>query len=615
MGFILDGLASDPYDRQYGDLVLLRRIVGYFRLRARSMLIATSAILARSLLVAGVPLILARTIDLLASQPSRTTLAILVMGILALQSTMWLLNYVRQVHSARAIGDVVLKLRQDLYSAVVRHDLSFYDEQPTGKIVSRVTSDTGDFDATVDLTMNLMSEVLGVLIITVVAFNVSSRLTLVMLAMTPFVFAIALGFRRVARKVTQNSRRMLAKVNASIEESVSGVSVAKSFRQEGTLYREFSSLNDRAYRVGLVRGLTISSIFPILTGAFGIALAFVLFYGGRSVLDGLLSIGEALPVGAISLGEWYLFVQAMGYFWFPMTSVASFWSQFQDGLSAAERVFALMDAAPRVAQTGDEDVPRLRGRIEFQEVQLAYEADQIVLPRFSLAIEPGETVALVGHTGAGKTSVARLLGRLYEYQAGQILVDGYDIRTFNLAQYRAQLGFVPQVPFLFSGNVFDNIAYGHPGASVEQVEAAAHRVAEGDWIDDLRDGVLTTVGERGSLLSMGQRQLVALARVLLRDPAIFVLDEATASVDPFTEAQIQEGLRTVMRNRTSLVIAHRLSTVEQADRIVVMREGRIIEEGNHAGLLRRGGHYAELYDTYFRHQSLEYVERSRSLAP
>jgi ABC-type multidrug transport system fused ATPase/permease subunit len=297
-----------------------------------------------------------------------------------------------------------------------------------------------------------------------------------------------------------------------------------------------------------------------------------------------------------------------------MIGIASFWSQFQDGLSAAERVFALIDREPRVIQTDARPVPRLKGAIEFRNVRLSYTGSEVVLPGFSLQIAGGETVALVGHTGSGKTSVARLLGRFYEFQGGQILVDGEDIRTFDLAQYRRQLGIVPQVPFLFSGTVLDNIRYGEPGASDQEVEAAARQVGDGDWLNDLPDGLQTDVGERGARLSMGQRQLVALARVLLHNPAIFILDEATASVDPFTEAQIQEGLELVMRNRTSIVIAHRLSTVRNVDRIIVMRQGQIIEEGNHDSLMAQGGHYAELYNTYFRHQSLEYIETSRRLA-
>ena len=219
----------------------------------------------------------------------------------------------------------------------------------------------------------------------------------------------------------------------------------------------------------------------------------------------------------------------------------------------------------------------------------------------------------MGHTGAGKSSVARLITRFYEFQRGQLLIDGRDIRRLNLDQYRRHIGVVPQEPFLFSGTVRDNIRYGRPEASDAQVRQTATRISNGDWLDDLPDNLDTDVGERGASLSMGQRQLVALARVLLKDPAIFILDEATSSVDPFTEMQIQEGLETLMRDRTAIVIAHRLSTVKNADRIIVMDQGRIIEEGTHAGLLAQGGHYAELYNTYFRHQSWDDIESFKVL--
>ncbi|HHX64485.1 MAG TPA: ABC transporter ATP-binding protein, partial [Chloroflexi bacterium] len=271
MGFILDGLDTEAYDRQYGDLVLLRRIVGYFRQRARWIIISGLAILGRSSLEAAVPLVIARSIDMLAEQPSAGTMALLVGGLLLLEIASWALNWVRQRYAARAIGDVVLALRRDVFDAVIRHDLSFYDEQPTGRIVSRVTSDTDDFAETVDLVMNLVSQILTVTILIVVAFRISAQLAIMALALTPVVFVIALSFRRLARRVTQNARRVLARVNANIQESVSGIAVAKAFRREGAMYDEFVTLNRQSFRVNLLRGWTLNTIFPVLSGTFGIA--------------------------------------------------------------------------------------------------------------------------------------------------------------------------------------------------------------------------------------------------------------------------------------------------------------------------------------------------------
>ena len=614
MGFIMGGPDSDSYDRQYSDRALLRRILSYFKPQSRPMITSAAVILLAAIFDALLPIALAKGIDLLASNPSLAAVLLFSGAVILLQSLGWVMNYIRQRNSARAIADVVLKLREDVFQAVSKHDLSFYDEQPTGKLVSRITSDTQDFSATVDLTMNLVSQLGAIILVAIFAFSVSVKLTLILLAMTPIVFAIALGFRRIARRVTQNARRVMAKVNANIQESVSGIAIAKGFRQEATMYDDFRALNRQAYGVNLTRGLVMATIFPIIGGTFGIVAGVMLYFGGSTALQGLTTVGGLLPVGAITIGGWYLFMQAMGIFWFPMTNIASFWSQFQDGLSSAERVFALIDAKPQVIQIDSQPVPRLLGEVQFRHVQLSYTGKDVVLPDLSLTIPAHETVALVGHTGAGKTSIARLLGRFYEFQSGEILVDGHDIRTFSLEQYRRQLGFVPQVPFLFSGSVSDNIRYGKPEATDAEVAAIAQEVAGGDWVKGLPDGLATDVGERGARLSMGQRQLVALARVLLHDPAIFILDEATASVDPFTEVQIQRGLVRVMQHRTSLIIAHRLFTVRHAHRIIVLKDGVIIEEGNHDALLERKGHYAELYDTYFRHQSLDYIERAAILA-
>ncbi|MCB0105183.1 MAG: ABC transporter ATP-binding protein, partial [Caldilineaceae bacterium] len=475
-------------------------------------------------------------------------------------------------------------------------DLSFFDQHASGRIVSRVTSDTQDFATVVTLTVDLLSQLVLVGVISVVMLTQNVRLALLTFLMGPIVIAIALIFRRLARRVMQQAQRAQATVNATIQETISGIAVAKNFRQEAAIYNDFNAINEMAYQVQIRRVAVFGSIYPLLNTVSGLGVSMIIYAGG------LLAIN-----GTISVGEWYLFIQSLTIFFYPITSIASFWNQFQQGLAASERVFALIDDEPLVVQTAQASVGRLQGVITFDKVTFNYSTGRnTVLQDFSLTIPAGETLAIVGHTGAGKSSLVKLLMRFYEFQGGQLLIDGRDIRTLNLGEYRRQLGLVPQAPFLFSGTVADNIRYGRPGASDAEVATAAKQLGDGSWLDDLPQGLNTDVGERGARLSLGQRQLVALARVLLQDPAILLLDEATASIDPFTETQVQDALATVLQGRTSIVIAHRLSTVRAADRIIVLRNGEIIEEGNHEGLLAQGGHYAELYTTYFRHQSLAY---------
>ncbi|MEN6571604.1 MAG: ABC transporter ATP-binding protein [Anaerolineaceae bacterium] len=602
MGFF-DSLDAEKYDRTYKDSDLFKRIVSYFKPQWRRLL--GVAVLTLTIAGAGslLPIMVSRGVDMLKGVPSLWGLLGVGGAVLLVGVTIWFSNMAQRRLITKAIADVVAALAIDAYSASVEHDLSFYDEFPSGKIVSRITSDTRDFGELVGLVTDVVAQFIEALILAIVILNIEWHLTLYVFALIPLVTLFAVLYRSLARKVTRQGMRAMANVNSTIKETVSGIAVAKNFRQEASIYNEFFDANTTSYKVNVKRGLILSVVFPVLNVVNGLATAFMVYVGGMSAVQGIVSVGA-----------WYLFLLSLDRFLFPVMNLTSFWTSIQNGLSASERVFALIDAPKAVVQTSSDAVPDLRGEIRFDHVDFHYKTGEQVLDDFSLTIGAGENLAIVGHTGAGKTSVAKLIARFYEFQSGRILIDGRDIRSFDLNDYRRHLGVVSQVPFLFSGTVMDNIRYAREDATEVEVLALARQIGNGDWLDTLPQGFETEVGERGGRLSMGQRQLVALMRVLVQQPAIFILDEATASIDPFTEWQIQQALNLILQQTTSILIAHRLSTVKSADRILVMENGRIIEEGNHEGLLGRGGHYATLYNTYFRHQSLEYVEKARQIA-
>ncbi len=593
MGFY-SGLNAEKYDRQYSDRQLLKRIWDYFRPQRKRILLIGALMALVSGLASLLPILVSNSIDRAQQHGSNFVLVIpaivLVIGVVR-----WTATWMQRRLTIRALADVVLSLASDGFEAAAAHDLSFYDEFSSGKVVSRITTDTRDFGDLVSLTTDLVSQISQALILGVVLLTIEWRLSLYVFAIIPVVFILTSLYRRVARKVTREGMRAIADVNSTIKETVSGISIAKNFRQEASIYEDFEEANSLSYRTNLRRGLTLAVVFPALNALGGLASALLVYVGGLSAAQ-----------GAVTAGAWYLFLLSLDSFLYPIMSLSSYMTQVQTGLSAAERVFALIDAEPAVVQTEEQPVKDLKGEIEFSHLNFRYKEAEAVLKDFDLHIQPGENLALVGHTGAGKSSIAKLIARFYEFQDGKLLIDGKDIRSIDLHDYRKHLGIVSQVPFLFSGTVSENIRYARPEASDHEIAELAYKIGEGEWLETLPQGLNTQVGERGSRLSMGQRQIVSLMRVLVQQPAIFILDEATASVDPFTEWQIQQALNLVLECTTSILIAHRLSTIKSADRIIVMEDGQIIEEGNHESLLEREGHYAELYNTYFRHQSLDY---------
>ncbi len=592
------GLDAEDYDKQYSDKELITRLVPFFS-KYRKYVIIVIIFLSLGSLVGGIlPLLIKLILDQLHNTSDIWSISFFVVLVFLLNVLGWIFNYVRQRYSARIVHGIIYDLREQVTERTLDQDMSFFDKYPTGKIVSRINSDSNYIGETVILVLDSAASLLAVVVLVIPLLIINLKLSLIFMSLIPIFFLVMLLFRKVARKKTLEGQRALATVNAFTQETMSGIQIAKTFSQEPKLYSQFKEVNNQSFLVNRSRAYYLNIIFPMLGTVHALMTTLLVFIGGRMISNGILINTDLV-----------LFVFSLGTLFWPIFQLAAFYPQFQTGLAAAERIYAIIDSTPVVSQSDDHKFDLLRGEIEFQSMHFEYTSDKPVFHDFSLSIKPGESVAIVGQTGAGKSSLARLILRFYEFQEGHILVDKHDIRSLNLESYRKKIGFIPQTPFLWADTLENNVKYGVPDATREDVLWALDQAGGNDWVEDLPKGLDTNIRERGKLLSMGQRQLVVFARVLLQNPSILILDEATASVDPFTETRIQEATEKIMKERTSIIIAHRLRTITHVDRILVLDHGRIVEEGSHESLMQKGGTYSALYTKYFQHQSYDYLEK------
>lgn len=486
--------------------------------------------------------------------------------------------------------DVLGEMRNQLVSHLQDLHLGYHDHHIIGVTISRVFSDVGVInDLLSQGLITIAGDVLTLVGIVVIMVSMSPRLALMSFLVVPVMVLATVIFARHAKTAFRETRATVAEVIGELAEDLAGMRVIQAFAQEAVTQERFEQAN-LANRDAHVRAMTLSFTFMPAVQFLGmVATAVVLWFGGRAVARDTLTLGVIVA-----------FLSYVTRFFQPIRELSQLYTTMQSAMAGGERVLALLDTPPGVPDKDDATpMPPIEGRVELRDVGFSYREGEPVLSDVNLTIEPGETVALVGPTGAGKTSISNLIARFYDVDDGEVLVDGIDVRDVTQRSLRLQMGIVPQDPFLFSGSIADNIRFGKPDAPDEEVEEAARLSNAHDFITDLPEGYDTQIQEGGVNLSLGQRQLLCIARAVLADPRILILDEATSSVDTVTEALIQDALNRLLAGRTAVVIAHRLSTIRNADLICVIDGGRIVERGAHEDLLRAGGLYRELYERQF----------------